>query len=29
MLNKAHPNKTRRVKFVGAANQPECEKKRI
>ena len=26
-LNKAHPKKTRREKFVGAANQPECEKK--
>ena len=28
-LNKAHPKKTRREKFVGAANQPECEKKWI
>ena len=26
-LNKAHPKKTK--KFVGAANQPECEKKWI
>ena len=25
-LNKEHPKNTRREKFVGAANQPECEK---
>ena len=28
-LNKAHLKKIRREKFVGAANQPKCEKKWI